>query len=113
MDKLDTILEATLTGMTAAMRAAVYGGIDLDSVPDDPAAAVRARGRQGLNCTFERIEGMGLAPNQNLKGFVVIVPACFANWHKLSSVKHGSEVSGETRVPNWHQENGKVRGTCV
>ncbi len=80
---LSTILEAGRTRLTRTMGTTIDRGIYLHSVSDNPAAAVRAGGRQRLNRTFKRIKCMRLAPDKNLKGLIVVVSAGFTNWHKV------------------------------
>src|SRR5262249_41939198 len=48
---------------------------------DDPAAAVLADGRQGVDGAFEAVEGVPLAILHHLEGLVVLVPAHFTPSH--------------------------------
>jgi hypothetical protein len=52
------------------------------SVPDDPAAAVRTRGRQGMDGALETVENVRLAAGSHFKGFIVLVAAYFACSHR-------------------------------
>jgi hypothetical protein len=72
--------------MTRAMSAAKYRRIDFHTVPDYPAATVSARGRKRLNSTLEGVKGMGLAPDEDLEGFVIVISTCFANRHNSPSL---------------------------
>ena len=68
------------------MGAAIDGRVDFHTVSDDATPAMRAGRRKGLDGTLKGIKGMSLAPDQDLKGLVIVVSTCFANGHKSSSV---------------------------
>jgi hypothetical protein len=51
------------------------------AMPDDPARAMAAPGRDSLNCALETVEGMSLSVDVNLKAFVVFISANFAGSH--------------------------------
>jgi hypothetical protein len=52
-----------------------------NAVSDDPAAAVRALGRQGMNRAFETVEYMRCPRESHLEGLVVVVSANFTKSH--------------------------------
>jgi hypothetical protein len=83
---LGAIADIFRTRLARTVGAAVDGSVDFHTVSDDAASAMRAGGRKGLDGTLKGIKGMSLAPDQDLKGFVVVVSTCFANGHKSSSV---------------------------
>jgi hypothetical protein len=56
----------------------------LDSVPDYPASAVRANGRELMNRAFETIENVPLARRYHFKRQIIIVAANLALCHFLS-----------------------------
>src|SRR5947208_4632954 len=58
-----------------AMSAAKDVADRLDPMPDDLAAAMRARGRHRLDRAFEAVEGHRAATAGDLEGLVVIVAA--------------------------------------
>jgi hypothetical protein len=84
--RLGPIADLFRTRLARAVGAAIDGRLDFHTVSDDTTAAMRAGGRKGLDGTLKGIKGMSLAPDQDLKGLVVIVSTCLANGHKSSSV---------------------------
>jgi len=50
-------------------------------VPDNPAAAVRALGRQGMDGALETVENMRFAAHVDFEGIMVIITAYFAYGH--------------------------------
>jgi hypothetical protein len=48
-------------GLLGTVGTAEHAAVGLHAMPDDPAAAVLAAGRQGMNGAFEAVEG-GVAP---------------------------------------------------
>jgi hypothetical protein len=68
------------------MGAAEYNPLLLQSMAYYSYTAVRAAGRKGLDCALEAIECIGFIRDNDLKGFVVVVPACVAFWHTPSLV---------------------------
>jgi hypothetical protein len=69
------------------------GVIHLHAMADDMAAAVRTRGREGMNRTLERIERVPLAVTFNDKCLVVIVSANFAFHGNLLLLANGRKAS--------------------
>ena len=63
--------------LAGAVGTAIKDSICLHAVTDDPTAAVRTRGRQGVNGTFKAIEDMGLTTYPHFKTFIVHVTAYF------------------------------------
>ena len=63
------------------MGAAKAFAIAFNTMPDNPAAAVVAFGRQGVNRAFETVEGMRFARHHYFEAFVVVVSADFALCH--------------------------------
>jgi hypothetical protein len=63
--------------LAGAVGTAVKDSICLHAVPDDPTAAVRTGGRQGVNSTFKAIENMRLTTYPHFKTFIVHVTAYF------------------------------------
>jgi hypothetical protein len=58
--------------------------IFLDSMSDDPAAAVVARRRQHGDRALKAVKDVPLAGGQYLEGLVVLVSAVFALTHKTA-----------------------------
>jgi hypothetical protein len=83
---LGAIADFFRTSLAGAVGAAIYSRIHFHTVSDDATSAMRACGRKGLDGTLKGIKGMRLAPDQNLKGLIVVVSTCFANGHKSSLV---------------------------
>jgi hypothetical protein len=67
--------------LLSAVRTAEDAARSLDAMANHPASAMSASRCQGLNSAFKTIEGMGRAAQHYVEGFVVIIPACFANGH--------------------------------
>src|SRR3712207_5745682 len=63
------------------MSATEYRSMCFHAMPNNPAAAVRARRRQNLNGAFEAVKHMGLSSHRDLKGLVVIISTLFALSH--------------------------------
>jgi hypothetical protein len=63
------------------MRTAEHLGPLFNAMPDDPAAAVIAHRRQGMNRALETIEDMSLAVHDDLEAFVVLIATDFAGSH--------------------------------
>jgi hypothetical protein len=55
--------------------------VRFDAVADYPAIAVRAHGRQRVDCAFEAIEGVALSADEHFKRLIVFVLANFACRH--------------------------------
>jgi hypothetical protein len=70
----------------SAMVAAKEPAIGFEAVTDNANPAVRAGGRQRVNCAFETVERMGLPGLGYLKGLVVVVAASFTRGHDFTSV---------------------------
>ena len=68
----------------------------LHAVTDDPAMAVRADRGQRVDCALKAIEGVVLAGNNYLKGFVIFIFTNFTCSHtkSLSRVAAFAAVSG-------------------
>jgi hypothetical protein len=84
--RLGAIADFFRTSLARAVGAAIYGRVDFHTVSDDATSTMRACGRKSLDGTLKGIKGVRLAPDQDLKGLVVVVSTCFANGHKSSSV---------------------------
>src|SRR5262249_31302136 len=67
------------------MLTAIEGARLLEPVTDDTDAAMRARGRQRMDCAFEAVKAVRLAVLNHLKRLVVVVPAGFADCHGTTS----------------------------
>jgi hypothetical protein len=65
----------------SAVATAIELVLRLEAVPDDPAAAVRAPGRHGLDRAFEAVEGFRRAVADDLEGLVVVIAAKIAYGH--------------------------------
>lgn len=65
--------------LAGTMSTAIEDTIGFHAVTDDPATAVRAGGRQGVDGTFEAIEDMRLAVDPDFKTFVVHIPTDFTS----------------------------------
>jgi hypothetical protein len=61
------------------MGTAIKDAFRLHAVTDDPAAAMRAGWRQGVDRTFEAIEDMRLTSNPHFKTFIVHIPTYFTS----------------------------------
>lgn len=70
--------------MANAMMAAEELALVFDTVAYDGATAMSAGRRQRLDGTFKTIVSVRLAVHDHLKGFVVLVAACFALAHTHS-----------------------------
>src|SRR5256885_14921129 len=77
-----------------AMSAAKDVAGRLDPVPDDLAAAMRARGRHRLDRAFEAVEGHRAAGALDLERLVVIVAADIASGHCISPQKSSCPANG-------------------
>ena len=55
---------------------------DFNSVADHPALAMFANGCDGLDRTFEAVEGMPRARGNQLEALVVVISTNFASCHK-------------------------------
>jgi hypothetical protein len=58
--------------------------ISFHAVADDSALAMLAPRRECVNRTFEAVKRVPLARHGDLKRLVVVVPANFANAHRIS-----------------------------
>lgn len=67
------------------MLAAEKGTLFLKAVTDNPNATMCACRCQGMDRTFEAIEGVGLATSDHVKRLVVFIPAGFADRHDTAS----------------------------
>jgi hypothetical protein len=64
-----------------AVGAAEHFAVGFDAVPDNPAAAVDANGRQGVNGTLKAIECVHAAFEVNFQNLVVLIAADFTSCH--------------------------------
>ena len=83
------------------MRTAEEVTADFNAVADHPAFAMFANGCDGLDRTFEAVEGMPRARGNQLEALVVVISTNFAFCHKellfifvLSNLKQVSRQSG-------------------
>jgi hypothetical protein len=80
-DNSATITHALRSSRICAMGAAVKGSIGLDTMPNNPAAAMLAsRGKSG-NGAFKAVEHMRPTSHEHLKGLIVLVTAHFTLCH--------------------------------
>src|SRR5436853_7939924 len=108
------VADATL--VLGAMSAAKDVAGRLDPVPDDLAAAMRARGRHRLDRAFEAVEGHRAATAGDLEGLVVIVAAdthwAIASLRRKALARHTAGVTarfragGELLAPLQHSRRG-------
>ena len=76
--QLRPIFCATDTRTSGTACAAEVTIRSLYAMTDDSATAMRAGRRQGVYCTFEAVERVGLARHHDFKAFVVVVSADLA-----------------------------------
>src|SRR5438874_2484951 len=81
--------------LARAVGAAVDRSVRLDAVPDDPAVAVIAGRREGVDRALEGVERVRLAVADDLERLVVLVPAYLTLAH-APELPGGS--AGETRT---------------
>src|SRR3954453_6137476 len=67
----------TAFSVVRAVSAAVEASPDLGAVPNDPAAAVLAYRRHGVDGAFEAVEDMSGSSSQHFEAHVVVVAADF------------------------------------
>ena len=82
-------MDAVLAGTVST---AIKNAVRLHAVPDDPATAVRAGGRQGVNGTFETIEDMRLTIDPHFETFVIHIPTYFTP-HVIPLLIHNLPLS--------------------
>lgn len=63
------------------MRATIKVFSNLDAVPDNPAIAMLTDRREHVDRTFEGVERVCLAVEDDIKGTFVSIPAVFARFH--------------------------------
>jgi hypothetical protein len=80
---LRAIRNSADTGFHRAMRAAEDFAVAFDAMSDDPAAAVVALGRQGVNRTFEAVKRMRFTRHHHFEAFVVVISTNFTLCHDL------------------------------
>jgi hypothetical protein len=68
-------------GRTRAMDAAEDLSVGLNTVPDNPAIAMRANRRQRVDCALEAVESVVFPVNHNFKRLVIFVLANFTRTH--------------------------------
>jgi hypothetical protein len=78
------ILNSARTCTPCTMGATKNPPVRFYAMADHLAAAMRTTGRKRVNCTLERIEGVGFALGDDLERLVIIISAGFANRHNLS-----------------------------
>lgn len=76
--------------IAGAVRTAVHGGIDLDAVSDDPAAASRAGRRERGDRAFEAVEMPGRSTAGDREQVVVLVAAGVARRHRRHLIRAAS-----------------------
>src|SRR5262245_23478944 len=76
------ILDAFHALLLGAMGAAEDLAVRLDAMADDPAVAVGAMGRHGLDGAFEAVEGHRPASLRHVQGLVIVVTANVAARHR-------------------------------
>src|SRR5262245_24082442 len=79
------VAHAVRAGDGRAVRAAEHPAARLYPVPDDPAAAMLAHGRERVDRTLEAVEDVGRAPRLDAEGLVVVVVADLALRHSGTS----------------------------
>jgi hypothetical protein len=72
-------------------------GSPLDTMSDNPTAAVRTCRREGVHRALEAVEYMTRPLHRDLEGLVVIVPARFADRHSARSLQR-SRTCGSLRT---------------
>ena len=72
--------------LAGTVSTAIKHTLRLHSVADDPAAAMGAGRRQGVDGTFEAIEDMRLTVDPNFKAFIVHIPTDFTSPGILLSI---------------------------
>ena len=82
-------MDAVLAGTVST---AIKNAVRLHAVPDDPAAAVRAGRRQGVNGTFETIEDMRLTIDPHFETFIIYIPTYFTP-HVIPLLIHNLPLS--------------------
>jgi hypothetical protein len=95
---LIAILQPMRTGFFGAMDATINPATSFHAVADDPAITMRTGWRQHVNRTLETVEGRSFSRRNNLKRFVVIVPADIAPRHSTSWL---SSTEFRLCTPNW------------
>lgn len=78
--------------LARAVSTAIKDPVCFHAVADNPAAAMGAGWRQGVDGTFETIEDMRFVPDPYLKTLVVHVPAYFAS-HIIPLLIHDLPLS--------------------
>jgi len=77
----DAVTQAGDASLLGAMLTAEESALLLEPVTDDTDAASFTGRREGMNCAFEAVEGMGGPRHAYLKGLVIIVSAGFTFGH--------------------------------
>ena len=76
-----TICEPYDMLLPSAVSATIESTLLLQAMPDDLRSAVAACRSQRLNGALKAVKRVRLSIHHYLKGFVVIIAACFANRH--------------------------------
>ena len=76
-----SVAHAELTCLFGAMCAAVILPMGLHAVAENSAMAMTARWGERMNCTFEAVERVHRATDQDVEALVVFVPAQLARGH--------------------------------
>src|SRR5690606_25400934 len=92
--RLDAVVNPFHARLPGAVRAAVHRAVVLGAVADDPALAVGAGGRHGVDRAFERVVGAASVAHHDLEGLVVVVAAVVAGGHCIGSVLGDAQASG-------------------
>jgi len=77
----DAVTQAGDASLLGAMLTAEESALLLEPVTDDTDAASFTGRREGMNCAFEAVEGVGGPRHAYLKGLVIIVSAGFTFGH--------------------------------
>src|SRR4030095_13651877 len=87
------------------MAATIKMTIRFNTVADDFATAMFALGRERMNGAFERVEDVRAASDSHFHGFVVVVSANFATWHRCPFphlMRHGQKCPRHNFIPVLH-----------
>jgi hypothetical protein len=76
--RLNAILKLVNAVLLGTMGAAIEDAIRLHTMTDHTAATMRARGRQGVDRTFEAIEHVDFTAPVDLKALIIDIAAYFA-----------------------------------
>jgi hypothetical protein len=85
LQRLDPVFQLRFASGTRAVDAAENLSLRFDSVPDDPAVALRTNRRQRVDRALEAIESVTLPANDDFKRLVIFVLTNFAFSHTQSA----------------------------